>query len=458
MKYENEYYKKEKKGLDFMILFDFPRNPVYINLMLGGLFILISSLLFAPGYQIFPSYDYLPSDEMNPECGIISQIGYIINESYLNISYVINSDHPMTLNTAFNLFRIILDGIYYKEELRYMNIDQRFQYNQNYYGISYQLLQEGLTNLSIKCLDKHFYSKEIDVQTLERKSKYSVFHSNNSISNLCFSNNRKLLFLRNNIKFFTSMTHDYLTSFAIVNSSIDEFQMKNPHFQIMNKTVIDASQKTTFDLISKVLPTALVQAQNKNDFILNVDDESNNTDFINYIKSITGKSVQVVNRTLNDYCITENSFPFDNFINYTLFSSFKSKTIRNIEKHRNENGDILFLSNIGSKFINFDEAEELLGEKENVKILNLDNMTLEQKIIAASNAKLIFSLDDGNEVGIAAFMPDNSSLILFKEEDVEYSSAVDFVMSNKIKVIPLIYGKNHQNIPLTQFEKVLTDI
>ena len=487
------------------ILFDFQNNPFYLNLALGYGLIIIVSFPFIFGYQIYPKDNNFSPNELNPECKAISQIGYNTHENFFNLSYKVSSKSQITKSSSCTYFRIIFDGEFFKEEVRHMNAEARFQYSNDEFGASYEVLQEGMMNFTIMCLDKVFYNDQIDVYPLNQESKYSVFHKNDSItsiSNVCFSNSvhdpkLPVLFFRNNVKNFKDEFINSIASISfsspksnnlplvIRNFTIDMFLDDNDDYKKLHFPLIDVERKTTFQLISTILPIAMIQAEKYSSFLMNRAYRFDNIELKEYEKhfndlydvtvAVVQKPVMKSDEVLTKYCYVndlqliipsfddiegDNGAISDN--NYQLF---KSLAVNAFKESLNTN-NIIFSESSSIDLININELEEIIGISREIKHINLSSSTLKEKIKEISSASIMVSFDDRNEISNAIWMPEGSTLILLHEKYSKFSPAVDFIIKRNINIEVIDYdgmeydyfvknAKQEVTINTTRFEQIM---
>lgn len=458
-------------------------GPYWLKIICCYFIILLSAIPFYFGYQIYPVNNVYNTQDMNPECLSIDQIGYIQDRNFFNLSYSLNTQDPMTRSISFGLFRIIVNGKFYKEELRKFDIDQIIQYQNGLFSVSYELFQEGPTNFTIKCLDRDLFDKTLEINEIQNSLKFTIFHKDDSISNVCFSGDEKVIFVRNNVKYFSPYINNHLT---FINSSVEPFLLNNRDFQISPYPVIDIYQKTTFELLSEVLPFTFFISQNGqiSNFMVNtISDESK--DLIEFIQSIVKEPVIKSNISFINYCYVNDV----RLYNYSILSKLHENTIKNnskknieknhiinsiygsfkqisLRKYGNSNKDdanekpkIVFAHPDNINITNLNELKEFFDSNENFKIVNISELTLQQKILEFSNTQIMISFDDNNEVSNAMWMPDDSTLIVLHDERARLSSAVNFVKSLNIDVLSINIKFNQKvEVPISSIEKILKDL
>lgn len=458
--------------------------PYWFKVSFCYFIVLISAIPFCFGYQIYSVNNAYDIQDMSPECLSIDRLGYYQDRNFFNLTYSLNYQDQTTRDISFGLFRIFVNGPFYQEELRRFNIENIYQYQNDLYSISYELFQEGNTNFTIKCLDRDLFSQDIDVIEIQNSLKFSIFHRDDSISNVCFSGDENIIFVRNNIKFFNPHINN---QFTYINSSVEQFLLGNQDFYISLHPVIDINQRTTFELISEILPFAFFLSKNSriDNFIINSNESESVVDFV---KSIIKEPVIQSNVSFINYCYFNNV----RLYNYSIYQKLFKKTIKNGSKnHLEKNKEInriydsfkqISLSKYGNtekikkrekpktvfaitsnvEISNLDELKEFFNSNENFKIVNMSELTLQQKIHEFSNAQIMICYDDENEIANAMWMPEESTLIALQYKKERSSSAIKFLKSLKIDVfsVDLVIIDNNQKVelPLKSIENILKDL
>lgn len=479
----------------------FRYESYWFKLLCCYLIILISAIPFYFGYQIYPVDNEYNQYDMNPECLSITQIGYYQDRNFFNLSYSLNTKDLTTRDISFSLFRIIVNGQFYKEELRRANSDGLFQYQNDLYSISFELFQEGKTNLTIKCLDRELFIKDIELNGIQT-SKFTVFHNDDSISNICLSNREKIIFIRNNVKNFSPKIKIALRPFTFKNSTIESYVSdSNSKYQLPSHPVIEIIQKTTYELLSSILPFAFYLSKNNDNnrffksFLVNSNSKELN-DLFEFIQAIVKEPLVRPSGSFTNYCYLGNNV---RLFNYSFLHKLQSKQIEDQSKRLfgkdkiddeiesiydsfrqfvlskygsddnklSQKPKIIFTLNSYDDFSNIDDLKQFFSSNENFKIIDLSDLSLQQKILEISNSSIMISLDDGDEVSNAMWMPINSTLILLREKNKKLSPAIKFIQNRKINVVPADYYANFDfendyaqkiEIPLKTIEMILKDL
>lgn len=441
--------------------------PLVLKLFFAYSIILASALPFYFGYQIYPINNTYNPDDMNPECLMFKNLGYIQSRNFLNFTYTLKSKLDTSKSIAPNLFRIQTSGLYFREELRSQNIKDFYQYANNAYSISYELFQEGELNISLKCLDRVFINTTtINISNIpSNSSSYTIFHKNLSLSNICHVGNNTVLFLRNNIRSFTKQISD-LKQFQYQNMTISEFLKENKKVKSISSPFIDIHKKSYYQILSEILPFAYRSFSDVNEITINCDENEKNK-FSSLFRLYFPRSAEFTSRPINSYCYLENPVAMVNhqaaLKNVGLldvYQSFLQATIQKVDHH--EKSDIIIDSLLNSFFSNTDDIKSQINPKLKSKTINFDNLTFSQKVSFLSNSKFMIAFDDSNEIVNAIWMKPGSTLFVLKTNEQQPSDAVSFAAAFGIhtEVIRCVQDDNQAKfvIPIHKIIEIINGL
>jgi hypothetical protein len=416
---------------DDLIALEFGRLPLMFNLFLALFIIFAVSFPFALGEQILPADPHFPFSITDTECQVFSNLTIGLRDWALTLGFSVNSGSVITLNNAWRLFRLRINGSFLHEELRATDHSGLFLQKPNGHAffLFFEMAQEGDISVDVKCLDETFSTLSLSVERFDNHSVISIFHDNNDVTNVYASPQGLTVFTRPNIKAKTWRFVNALDA-EFNYSGIDVFMQDNSEYRELEaKFLVDSYLiNGSFDLIASVLPEVLAAGRLKWPIVLNYNGKRW-PGLSGLIQALAKQRISIVDHPHSAFCWKDALRPNPRrltvsdddarVLRETLVGNVSpGKLVLYSARHTSEPGP----ANVNDIQAAVTEANLLW------KPAGLSGVDIHEVIATLSSARAMISHDDGDNIAHAVWMPPDSPVfVLLDSQNATLSRAVAFL-------------------------------
>ena len=371
-------------------------------LILSFLIIYLFGLYFSIGISNLNNENITPHDI----CDIFNYTHSVVTERQYRIHYSVNSNNSIAKSNAQLLMRLKTSGKYFDQEMRFSDQQGYYSMSKSIILIFYELSQEGDTNFEFSCINKPLKIHNEIVEPYKIKSKFTIFHLNNIISNICIKNQSLQLFTSSYIHNFK----DFLKNLSINNNKMKyiDYNSNLPIIPFGNFFIFKSLNGKEF-IYNLLLPIFYFRFLKKPYYIFNLNEPSIITKLI---KGSASKELYSKSHNFHQNGICFDEIYFNLKMNISNITSndliqFQNETMKKIPKN---NSFIIFDLSLNDNNLN-NLLKEIQNNNNSIQLINLNNLNLNEKLFYYSNSN-IFLTSNEDELYYCLLLPINTIIII----------------------------------------------